>query len=35
MDTTVMSAIEQLRAGKADFPITDSKEAKAYPADRQ
>lgn len=28
MDTTVMSAIEQLRAGKADFPITaDSKEA--------
>lgn len=35
MDTTVMSAIEQLRAGKADFPITDSKEAKAHPADRQ
>ena len=28
MDTPVMSAIEQLRAGKADFPITaDSKEA--------
>ena len=35
MDTTVMSAIEQLRAGKADFPITDCKEAKAHPAARQ
>lgn len=35
MDTTVMSAIEQLRAGKADFPITDSKEEKAHPAARQ
>ena len=29
LDTTVMSAIEQLREGKADFPITDSNASGA------